>query len=107
MIKAEREGFEPPIPKGYTAFRVQRIQPDSAISPYYVLNYIEEIIISLTESQRAELTEYLETILDLYSEDEYEEMVENIVYHYCKRKYNIEKEESVKAFYEIVDELKL
>ena len=62
---------------------------------------------SLTESQRAELTEYLETILDLYSEDEYEEMVENIVYHYCKRKYNIEKEESVKAFYEIVDELKL
>jgi len=72
-----------------------------------VLNYIEEIIISLTESQRAELTEYLETILDLYSEDEYEEMVENIVYHYCKRKYNIEKEESVKAFYEIVDELKL
>jgi hypothetical protein len=72
-----------------------------------VLNYIEEIIMSLTESQRAELTEYLETILDLYSEDEYEEMVENIVYHYCKRKYNIEKEESVKAFYEIVDELKL
>ena len=62
---------------------------------------------SLTESQRAELTEYLETILDLYSEDEYEEMVENIVYHYCKRKYNIEKEESVKAFYEIVEELKL
>ena len=71
-----------------------------------MLNYREEIIISLTKSQRAELTEYLETILDLYSEDEYEEMVENIVYHYCKRKYNIEKEESVKAFYEIVEELK-
>ena len=106
MTKAEREGFEPPIPKRYTAFRVQRIQPDSAISPNNVLNYREEIIISLTKSQRAELTEYLETILDLYSEDEYEEMVENIVYHYCKRKYNIEKEESVKAFYEIVEELK-
>ena len=37
----EREGFEPRVPKGYTAFRVQRIQPDSAISPYNVLNYRE------------------------------------------------------------------
>ena len=35
---AEREGFEPPVPIGYTAFRVQRIQPDSAISPNIVLN---------------------------------------------------------------------
>ena len=65
-----------------------------------------EIIISLTESQRAELTEYLETILDLYTEDEYEDMVESIVYHYCKRKFDIEKEESVKLFYEIVEELR-
>ena len=39
---AEREGFEPPVPKGYTAFRVQRIQPDSAISPNNVLNYSKQ-----------------------------------------------------------------
>ena len=56
---------------------------------------------SLTEIQRAEFEEYLETILDLYSENEYESDVENIVYHYCKRKFNIEREESVKLFYEI------
>ena len=37
----------------------------------------------MTEIQRAELKEYLETILDLYGEDEYEEFVEDIVYHYC------------------------
>ena len=34
-----------------------------------------------TESQRAELEEYLETILELYTEDEYEELVEGIVSH--------------------------
>ena len=39
---AEREGFEPPIPKGYTAFRVQRIQPGSAISPNKLLNLHKE-----------------------------------------------------------------
>ena len=58
---------------------------------------------SLTEIQRAEFEEYLETILDLYSENEYESDVENIVYHYCKRKFNIEREESVKLFYKIVE----
>ena len=99
---AEREGFEPPIPKGYTAFRMQRIQPDSAISPIYVLNYAKEIIIPLNQSQRTELEEYLETILELYNEEEYEDLVEDIVYHYCKRKFDIEREESVKLFYEIV-----
>ena len=41
MKNAEREGFEPPVPIGYTAFRVQRIQPDSAISPNKVLNSAE------------------------------------------------------------------
>ena len=54
-----------------------------------------------TELQRSEFEEYLETILDLYSEDEYESDVENIVYHYCKRKFNIDREESVRLFYEI------
>ena len=57
---------------------------------------------SLSESQKLEFEEYLETILDLYSKDEYESDVENIVYHYCKRKFDIERDESVKLFYEIV-----
>lgn len=61
---------------------------------------------SLSESQRLELEEYLETILELYSKDEYESNVENIVYHYCKRKFDIEREESVKLFYEIVSPIK-
>ena len=43
----------------------------------------------LSESQRLEFEEYLETILDLYSKDEYESDVENIVYHYCKRKFDL------------------
>ena len=60
----------------------------------------------LTKIQREEFEEYMETILDLYSEDEYESDVENIVYHYCKRKYDIEREESVKIFYEIVQSKK-
>ena len=55
-----------------------------------------------TEVQKAELEEYLETILDLYDEEEYEDMVENIVYQYCKRKFGWEKEYSVKLFYDIV-----
>ena len=81
---------------------MQRIQPDSAISPIYLLNYTKEIIIPLNQSQRTELEEYLETILELYTEEEYEDLVEDIVYHYCKRKFDIEREESVKLFYEIV-----
>ena len=63
---------------------------------------IRNIIMPFTESQRLELEEYLETILELYSKDEYESNVENIVYHYCKRKFDIEREESVKLLYEIV-----
>ena len=62
-----------------------------------------EIIMPFTESQRAELEEYLETILELYTEDEYEELVEGIVFHYCERKFQIGEEESVKLFYEIVE----
>ena len=56
-----------------------------------------------TESQRAELEEYLETILELYTEDEYEELVEGIVFQYCQRKFRIGEGESVKLFYEIVE----
>ena len=38
----------------------------------------------MNEEQIEELKEYLETILDLYGEDEYEEFVEDIVYHFGK-----------------------
>ena len=61
---------------------------------------------SLNESQLAELEEYHETILDLYSEDEYEDLVENIVFHYCKRKFGIERDESISLFYKIVEKNK-
>ena len=81
---------------------MQRIQPDSAISPIYVLNLTKEIIIPLNQSQQTELEEYLETILDLYTKEEYEDLVEDIVYHYCKRKFDIDREEAVKLFYQIV-----
>ena len=60
---------------------------------------------SLNEFHRVELSEYIEELLDLYSEDEYEDYLENIVYHYCKRKFDIEKEESTKLLYEIIQEL--
>ena len=59
---------------------------------------------SLSEAQREEFKEYLETILDLYTKEEYVDFVEDIVYNYCARKFNIEREESVKIFYELVKE---
>ena len=59
----------------------------------------------LNEMQRKELGEYIEELLDLYSEDEYENYLENIVYHYCNRKYDIEREESTKLLYQIIQEL--
>ena len=61
----------------------------------------------MNEQQRAELKEYLETILDLYGEDEYEEFVEDIVYHYGERKFGTNREESGKAFYGLVKEKEL
>ncbi len=61
---------------------------------------------SLSEEQIFELTEYIEELLDLYSEDEYEDYLENIVYHYCKRKYGIEREASTKLLYDIIDQLR-
>ena len=59
----------------------------------------------LNEMQRQELGEYIEELLDLYSEDEYEDYLENIVYHYYNRKYDIEREESTKLLYQIIQEL--
>ena len=60
----------------------------------------------LNEFHRKDLSEYIEELLDLYSEDEYEDYLENIVYHYCKRKFDIEREESTKLLYEIIQELR-
>ena len=60
---------------------------------------------ALDQFHRQELTEYIEELLDLYSEDEYEDYLENIVYHYCKRRFDIEREESTKLLYEIIREL--
>ena len=59
----------------------------------------------LDEFQRQDLSEFIEELLDLYSEDEYEDYLENIIYHYCKRKFDIEREESTKLLYEIIQEL--
>jgi|TARA_B100002051_G_C16309022_1_gene426628 hypothetical protein len=59
----------------------------------------------LDEFQRQELSEYIEELLDLYTEDEYEDYLENIVYHYCKRRFDIEREFSTKLLYEIIQEL--
>ena len=61
---------------------------------------------NLTDQQLIQLKEYLDTILELYDEDEYEEFVEDIVYHYCNRMFDIDKEESKIIFYEILEELK-
>ncbi|MBL50993.1 MAG: hypothetical protein CMG57_03445 [Candidatus Marinimicrobia bacterium] len=59
----------------------------------------------LNQTQLAELEEYLETILELYTEDEYEDYVESIVSNYCHRKFGIDEQEAVKLFYEIVNNL--
>ena len=61
---------------------------------------------SLNELQIKELTEYIEELIDLYSEDEYEVYLENIVYHYCNRKFNIEREESTELLYKVIEQLK-
>ncbi len=58
----------------------------------------------LNDYQIEELSEYVEELLELYSEDEYEDYLENIVYHYCNRKFNIERKESTKLLYEIIEE---
>ena len=59
-----------------------------------------------TEEQRSQLKEYLETILDLYTEEEYEEYVEDIIYNYCMNRFGIDREYSIKMFYTLLEELK-
>ena len=60
----------------------------------------------LNEEQQLEIESYIEELLDLYTEDEYENYLENIVFHYCKRRFNINKEDSIRILYEIIAELK-
>ncbi len=60
---------------------------------------------SLTNEQFSQLREYLDTILELYTEDEYEEFVEDIVINYCNTRFGIDEEESKKLFYEILNEI--
>ena len=60
---------------------------------------------SLTNEQSSQLREYLDTILELYTEDEYEEFVEDIVINYCNTRFGIDEEESKKLFYEILNEI--
>jgi len=60
---------------------------------------------SLTNEQLSQLREYLDTILELYTVDEYEEFVEDIVINYCNTRFGIDEEESKKLFYEILNEI--
>ena len=60
---------------------------------------------SLTNKQFSQLREYLDTILELYTEDEYEEFVEDIVINYCNTRFGIDEEESKILFYEISNEI--
>ena len=61
---------------------------------------------SINESQRQEVKNYIEELLDLYTEDEYESYLENIIFHYCQRRFNMNKEDSIRILYEIIAELK-
>ena len=61
---------------------------------------------SINEHQLQEVKDYIEELLDLYTEDEYESYLENIIFHYCQRRFNMNKEDSIRILYEIIAELK-
>ena len=61
---------------------------------------------SINQEEQLEVKNYIEELLDLYNEDEYENYLENIIYHYCNRRFNMSKNEAVKILYEIIEELK-
>ena len=61
---------------------------------------------SLTNEQFSQLREYLDTILELYTVDEYEKFVEDIVINYCNTRFGIDEEEPKKLFYKIINEIK-
>jgi len=60
----------------------------------------------INQEEQQEVKNYIEELLDLYSEDEYENYLENIIYHYCNRRFNMSKKEAIKILYEIIEELK-
>ena len=60
----------------------------------------------INQEEKIEVKNYIEELLDLYTEDEYENYLENIIYHYCNRRFNMSKNEAIKIFYEIIEELK-
>ena len=61
---------------------------------------------SINQEEQLEVKNYIEELLDLYNEDEYENYLENIIYHYCNRRFNMSKNEAIKILYEIIKELK-
>jgi len=60
----------------------------------------------INQEELLEVKNYIEELLDLYTEDEYENYLENIIYHYCNRRFNMSKNEAIKILYEIIEELK-
>ena len=61
---------------------------------------------TINQEEQLEVKSYIEELLDLYTEDEYENYLENIIYHYCNRRFNMSKNEATKILYEIIEELK-
>ena len=60
----------------------------------------------INQEEQLEVKHYIEELLNLYTEDEYENYLENIIYHYCNRRFNMSKNEAIKILYEIIEELK-
>jgi hypothetical protein len=60
----------------------------------------------INQEEQLEMKNYIEELLDLYTEDEYENYLENIIYHYCNRRFNMSKNEAIKLLYEIIENLK-
>ena len=60
----------------------------------------------INQEEQLEVKNYIEELLDLYTEDEYENYLENIIYHYCNRRFNMSKKEAVQILYKIIGDLK-
>ena len=60
----------------------------------------------INHEEQLEIKNYIEELVDLYTEDEYENYLENIIYHYCNRRFNMSKKEAVQILYKIIGDLK-
>ena len=60
----------------------------------------------INQEEQLEVKSYIEELLDLYTEDEYENYLENIIYHYCNRRFNMSKKKAIKILYEVIEDLK-